>query len=203
MKNKYDAEDSDSTDDDEKTERPVLTDEQLMLCGNSVRGYSLRNKRWLEFFVDNIKDINWKKNAWEDVVLNAEQKELIFSVTQGHRLNHKGPQTKGLNIVIGGPTGIGKTFAVESLAESLRSPLMHLTCADIDLDPSDPDLESPFTDLLEMCGKWNAMLLYDEMQGSLVGNKLENYGNECLCEAFTTCFGERRLIFDCSGHASS
>ncbi|KAI4227619.1 MAG: hypothetical protein L6R36_002253 [Xanthoria steineri] len=180
MKKTYDDEESDSTDYDENTERPVLTDEQLMLCGNSVRGYSLRNKRWLEFFVDNIKDINWKKNAWEDVVLNAEQKELIFSVTQGHRLNHKGPETKGLNIVIGGPTGIGKTFAVESLAESLRAPLLHLTCADIDLDPSDPDLESPFTDLLEMCGKWNAILLHDEMQGSLVGNKLDNYRNECL-----------------------
>ncbi|KAL8728442.1 MAG: hypothetical protein Q9166_005404 [cf. Caloplaca sp. 2 TL-2023] len=158
---------------------PALTEEQLMLCGSVVKGYSLRNKRWLDFFVDNIKDIQWKENARDDVVLDEEQKDLIFSMAEGHRLNHKGLKTKGLNILICGPTGVGKTFIVESVAESLRAPLFYLTSADVDLDPKDPDLESPFSDLLEMCGKWNAILLFDEANGSLDGDRLDkNEGSE-------------------------
>ncbi|KAL8696045.1 MAG: hypothetical protein Q9224_003001 [Gallowayella concinna] len=152
---------------------PALTEEQLMLCGSLVKGYSLRNKRWLDFFVDTVQDIKWKENVRDGVVLEEEQKNLIFSMTQGHRQNHQGLQTKGLNILVCGPTGVGKTFTVESVAENLRAPLFYLTAADVDLDPSNPDLESPFTDLLEMCGKWNAILLYDETSGSLDSDRLD------------------------------
>ncbi|KAL8787731.1 MAG: hypothetical protein Q9213_002051 [Squamulea squamosa] len=151
----------------------ALTDEQRMVCGATVKGYSLRNKRWLDFFVDNIKDIDWKENAKDDVVLEEEQKDLIFSMVEGHRLNHQGVQTKGLNILICGPTGVGKTLTVESVAESLRAPLLYLTSADLDVDPKDPDLESPFTDLLDMCGKWNMILLLDQVNGRLDGDMLD------------------------------
>ncbi|KAL8911978.1 MAG: hypothetical protein Q9171_002954 [Xanthocarpia ochracea] len=151
----------------------ALTDEQLMLCAIYVRGYSLRNKLWLDFFVDDVKDINWKESAWDDVVLEKEQKDLVFSLAEGHRLAHEGLRTKGINILICGPGGVGKTFAVESIAESLRAPLFYLTSADVDLDPRCPDLESPFTDLLEMCGRWNAILLFDEANGRLDGDRLD------------------------------
>lgn len=117
------------------TKVPTLTDDQRMVCGTSVKGYSLRNKRWLDFFVDSIKDIEWKENAEDDVVLEEEQKDLIFSMAEGHRMRHEGLQTKGLNILICGPTGVGKTFTVESVAESLHAPLLYLTSADVDLDP--------------------------------------------------------------------
>ncbi|KAL8690892.1 MAG: hypothetical protein Q9218_003763 [Villophora microphyllina] len=152
----------------------ALTNEELMLCGSAVKGYSLRNKRWLDFFVDSIHDIDWKPNAWDDVVLEEDQKDLIFSMTDGHRSNHQGLQTKGLNILLSGPTGVGKTFAVESLAEHLRAPLFHVTPADVDLDTKNPDLESPFTDMLEMCGKWNAILLVDEEHKALDSDDIDD-----------------------------
>ena len=171
----------------------ALTDEQLMLCAISVWGYSLRNKLWLVFFVDDVKDIDWRESAWDDVVLEEEQKDLIFSLAEGHRLTHEGLQRKGLNILICGPGGVGKTFAVESIAESLRAPLIYLTSADVvlffyflpffslflpqllrlHLDPRCPDLESPFTDLLEMCGRWNAIILMDEVNGRPDGDRLD------------------------------
>ncbi|KAL8992886.1 MAG: hypothetical protein Q9169_006760 [Polycauliona sp. 2 TL-2023] len=157
---------------------PALTDEQLMICGNTVKGYSLRNKRWVDFFVDNIQDVDWMEDAWDNVVLGEEQKDLIFSMVEGHRLKHRGLPTEGLNVLVGGPSGVGKTMAVKSLAESLHAPLVEITPADIDLDPEDPDLESPFTDLLEMCGKWNAIVLHDEGNESLYGNRRDRDGSE-------------------------
>ncbi|KAL8771423.1 MAG: hypothetical protein Q9209_003091 [Squamulea sp. 1 TL-2023] len=167
---------------------PALTDEQRMVCGTSVKGYSLRNKRWLDFFVDNIKDIDWKENAREDVVLEEEQKDLIFSMAEGHRLNHQGLQTKGLNVLICGPTGVGKTLTVESVAESLHAPLLYLTSADVDVDPKDPDLESPFTDLLEMCGRWNMVLLLDVANGRLDGDLLDKEEEYCMDNRFLSRF---------------
>ncbi|KAL8879597.1 MAG: hypothetical protein Q9198_002825, partial [Flavoplaca austrocitrina] len=151
-----------------------------MVCHNAVRGFSLRNKRWVEFFVHNISDIEWKDNAWDNVVLDQEQKDFIFSVTEGHYDQRRNIQTKGLNVLICGPPGVGKTFMVESLAESLRAPLLNLTPADIDLNAQDADLQSPFTDLLEMCGDWNAILLHEEGHGSLCGNGPFKDGSEML-----------------------
>ncbi|KAL8774883.1 MAG: hypothetical protein Q9194_003930 [Teloschistes cf. exilis] len=180
-----DEDDSSSAYLSTKVKKPqswhALTDGERMLCGTSVKGYSLRNKRWLDFFVDSIQDIDWKLNAWDDVVLKEDQKDLIFSMTDGHRSNHQGLQSQGLNILLSGPTGVGKTFAVESLAEHLRAPLFHVTPADVDLDTKNPDLESPFTDMLEMCGKWNAILLCDEENKTFDSDDLDNdEGNDSL-----------------------
>ncbi|KAL8713690.1 MAG: hypothetical protein Q9220_002216 [cf. Caloplaca sp. 1 TL-2023] len=170
VKEESTVEDSDSSDDDIEEKRstmPPLTDEQRMLCSSMVRGYSLRNKRWLHFFIDSIKDIEWNARAWDDVALDHEDKDLLFEITDGHHWNHKGLSTKGLNILLSGPTGVGKTFIVKSLAETLHAPLFQVTKADVDLDLKNPDLESPFTDVLEMCGRWNAILLFDEAQSSI------------------------------------
>lgn len=191
----YYSDESDLSDDEGDTAAartvknsvPMLTHEQLMVCHNSVRGFSFRNKRWAEFFVHNISDIEWEENPWDNVALEQEQQDLIFSMTKGHCLKHYGLQTKGLNVLICGPSGVGKTFIVESLAESLRVPLLNVTPADIDLNAIDPDLQSPFTDLLDMCGKWNAILLHEEGHGSLCGNGPNKDGSELLCELVYVC----------------
>ncbi|KAL9001648.1 MAG: hypothetical protein Q9188_005386 [Gyalolechia gomerana] len=171
-----------SSEDSKATEKkvmPALTDDQLMLCGWSVKGYSLRNKCWLDLFVDKIKDIEWDERAWDNVVLESELKDLVFSLTSGHRRNHKGLQSKGLNILLSGPTGTGKTFTVKSVAEVLHAPLFHVTPADVDLDTKSPDLESPFTGILEMCGRWNAILVFDQQtQGALDDQLDDDQGRE-------------------------
>lgn len=172
----------DSSDEDESSKDgqaknksiPRLTEDQLLLCGSSVKGYSLRNKRWLDFFVDCIKEIEWDDHAWDNVVLEDDLKDLVISMTKGHRQKHRGLQSKGLNILLSGYTGVGKTFTVESVAEALKAPLFQVTPADVDLDAKNPDLESPFTDILEMCGRWNAILLFDQGQSVLDSDTLDD-----------------------------
>ncbi|KAL9011854.1 MAG: hypothetical protein Q9173_003343 [Seirophora scorigena] len=158
-----------------KDPKPTLTENQFLVCGTAVKGYSLRNKRWLDLFVEFLKDIEWDDHVWDNVVLENDLKDLVFSMIHGHRSKHKGLQSKGLNILLSGSTGVGKTFTVESVAEALHAPLFHVTPADVDLNPKNPDLESPFTDILEMCGRWNAILLFDQAQGAaLDGDTLDD-----------------------------
>lgn len=185
----------DSSDDDESSKFPyrgikvkalqALTEDQLLVCVSIVKGYSLRNKRWLDFFVDSIEDIDWDDDAWDNVVLEDDLKDLIISMTKGHLQRHQGLLSNGLNIFLSGCSGVGKTLTVESVAEALHAPFFYVTPADVDLDAKNPDLESPFTDILEMCGKWNAILLFDQAQGTLESNTAdEDQGREYSCEPF-------------------
>lgn len=147
-----------------------------MLCVSTVKGYSLRNKRWLDFFVDSLKEIRWKDNAMSDVVLGTEQRHLVYSVVKNY--TERTAQNKGMNFLISGDSGVGKTMAVESAAECLHAPVFHLTNADIELEPDNPDLENPFTDILEMCANWKAVVLYDSADKALDRNRVDDSENE-------------------------
>jgi hypothetical protein len=63
-----------------------LTKEQLILCTPLIRGYALKTKRWLQFFVDSVCEIRWNNNAFESLVLPEDQKELILSFAESQIL---------------------------------------------------------------------------------------------------------------------
>jgi hypothetical protein len=69
-----------------KMKRIPLTKEQLLICTPLVSGYALKTKRWLEFFVDSVSDIIWNQNAFENLVLPEDQKELILSFAESQIL---------------------------------------------------------------------------------------------------------------------
>lgn len=54
-----------------------LTPEELLLCVPYVRGYAIKTKKWLWFYVDQIAPINFAENAFSSLVLPSEQKSLI------------------------------------------------------------------------------------------------------------------------------
>lgn len=83
-------------------------------------------------------------------------------------------------MLLSGPPGVGKTLTAESgissmpvsrplmyatdkitaVAESMRAPLYMMSAGDLGLDSS--DVETKLSTVLEMCTKWNAILLLDE-----------------------------------------
>jgi hypothetical protein len=54
----------------------TLTDEQHLIATPIVRGYSLSNKQWLEFYLDGAKDIVWNSKAFDSLVLPHAQQDL-------------------------------------------------------------------------------------------------------------------------------
>ncbi|KAL8727171.1 MAG: hypothetical protein Q9166_006208 [cf. Caloplaca sp. 2 TL-2023] len=143
-----------------------LTKDQLLLCSPTLKGYSLKNKKWLTFVISSVGDIKWNDGAFESLVLPSDHKELILALTESQVANKdtfddviqgKG---RGMIMLLSGPPGVGKTLTAESVAENMRAPLYMMSAGDLGLDSS--NVESSLSNVLEMSTKWNAVLLLDE-----------------------------------------
>ncbi|KAL6703446.1 hypothetical protein ACN47E_009620 [Coniothyrium glycines] len=149
-----------------KVERLRLTTEHHLICLPRVRGYSLKKKQWLLFYLDLIEDINFNENAFESLVLPEDQKELILSFAESQAMNSTGfddiisGKGRGHITLLSGPPGVGKTLTAESVAEHMRAPLFMMSAGDLGISPD--QVESKLTNILEMIAKWGAVLLLDE-----------------------------------------
>lgn len=143
-----------------------LTEEQLLLCTPKLRGYSLKDKKWLIFFLHSVTDIVWNNQAFDSLVAPPEQKELILAFAQSQAMNKQNfddfiqGKGRGIIMLLSGPPGVGKTLTAESVAETMKVPLYMMSAGDLGTDPS--GVENSLSNILEMNTKWNAILLLDE-----------------------------------------
>lgn len=172
--------DSEAEDDDESysyagshdsiagkvVKRIPLEDEQLIHCTSLLKGYALKSKRWLSFFVDSVSEIVWNSEAFQNLVLPDDQKELILAFAES-QVKYKDTfddvisgKGKGIIMLLSGGPGIGKTLTAESVAENMKVPLYMMSAGDLGVKSS--EVESSLTTILEMVAKWNAVLLLDE-----------------------------------------
>ena len=175
-------------EDDESTQPAPLTAEQKLICTPLLRGYSLKNKMWLNFFVNCVEDIEWQKDAFDRLVLPKNQKELILGFTESQRKNRdtfddviegKG---RGMIILLCGPPGVGKTLTSEAVAEEMKVPLYLMSAGDLGFDPR--HVETKLQDILEMCSRWNAVLLLDEADVFLEQRSLHELERNKLVSIF-------------------
>lgn len=175
-------------DEEDATKQPPLTTEQKLICTPLLRGYSLKDKLWLNFFVNCVQDITWQSDAFDRLVLPKNQKELILGFTESQRkmkdtfddvIEGKG---KGMIILLCGPPGVGKTLTSESVAEEMRVPLYLMSAGDLGYDPR--KVESNLQNILEMCTRWNAVLLLDEADVFLEQRSLHELERNKLVSIF-------------------
>ncbi|KAH6987874.1 P-loop containing nucleoside triphosphate hydrolase protein [Ilyonectria sp. MPI-CAGE-AT-0026] len=146
--------------------RPPLTEEQLIMTYPIVRGYSLKNKRWMEFFIDDVSEVNFNDQAFNSLVLPEDQKELILAFAQS-QVKYKDAfddiisgKGKGIIMLLSGGPGIGKTLTAESVAEEMKVPLYIMSAGDLGTEAY--EVENNLGRILEMVANWNAVLLLDE-----------------------------------------
>lgn len=147
----------------------TLGDAQRLLATPVLRGYALKDKKWLDFYLDGVKEIVWNENAFGSLVLpHAHQnlKSMILSFAEAQAagldtfddvIQGKG---KGVIMLLSGPPGVGKTLTAESVAEVMKVPLYMLSAGD--LGTSAKRVEDALRDVLEMVPRWGAVLLLDE-----------------------------------------
>ncbi|KAI0153125.1 ATPase [Xylariaceae sp. FL1272] len=143
----------------------ALTSYHHMLARSRTRGYSLSLKQWLDFFVDDVKEIVWNTRAFDSLVLPEDQKELILSFAESQLegtsfddvISGKG---KGVICLLSGPPGVGKTLTAEAVAENLKVPLHMLTSGDLGSEPW--EVERGLKNILDLVARWNAIVLLDE-----------------------------------------
>ncbi|KAL6904124.1 P-loop containing nucleoside triphosphate hydrolase protein [Trichoderma evansii] len=128
-----------------------LTDEQCLLTNPWVPGFDLKAKEWGLFIVEEMKEIAWNDDAFEN--LNKSLSNLDFD----DFLADKG---RGITILMFGPPDVGKTYTAEAVAERSRVPLYYMSVGALGTNPN--EIEKALDRALELCRLWNAMLLLDE-----------------------------------------
>ncbi|KAH7146804.1 hypothetical protein B0J13DRAFT_584284 [Dactylonectria estremocensis] len=89
----------------------------------------------VEFAVADIEKIDWSTDAADCWIAAEEEKTVLLALAEAHLIKEpdygfddfiKG-KGRGLNILLHGPPGVGKTLTAEVLAEYLKCPLYSVT----------------------------------------------------------------------------
>ena len=98
-----------------------LSEAEIMICNAKVAGFALASRRWCFFRVENFRNIEYNKEAFEKLLLPPGQKELIHSLVKVHadkRLSFddiiKG-KGKGISFLLHGRPGTGKTLTAGNM----------------------------------------------------------------------------------------
>lgn len=125
----------------------------------------------------------WNDTAYEHLVYDAQQKDLVLSFVESHgrtptldscsstsgtSITAATPlvddvivgKGQGLIVLLSGPPGTGKTLTAEAVADHTHRPLFHLQAEDLGISAS--TLGENLKKVFEMATDWNAVILLDE-----------------------------------------
>ncbi|KAJ4188855.1 hypothetical protein NW755_006351 [Fusarium falciforme] len=157
-----------------------LTGEDLALLPSRMFVYSLRNRKFINADIQNLKPIEVMSDPFSDLKIEEPHKRLIRSVVQDHfdkklmqrqlRARDIEPleqdfirgKGKGLVILLHGAPGVGKTATAEAVASAHQKPLFPITCGDLGVDPR--QVESTLSEIFRLANLWDCILLLDEAE---------------------------------------
>ncbi|KAH8646532.1 hypothetical protein BGZ61DRAFT_376742 [Ilyonectria robusta] len=168
--------------------RPIETDpakqkftpEDLALLPARLFVYSLRQRRFVNANIANLKPLPVVSDPFNELKITDSDKSLIRSIVRDHfdkkdiqrTLQNKGTEPveqdfirgkgKGLVILLHGAPGVGKTATAEAVAYAHRKPLFPITCGDLGIDPI--KVESTLSEIFRLANLWDCVLLLDEAE---------------------------------------
>lgn len=137
----------------------------------------------MNFYVEDLEPMVWNDTAYEHLVYDAQQKDLVLSFVESHgrtsTVDSAGSTSgtsitaatplvddvivgkgQGLIVLLSGPPGTGKTLTAEAVADHTHRPLFHLQAEDLGISAS--TLGANLKKVFEMATDWNAVILLDE-----------------------------------------
>ncbi|KAI0976983.1 P-loop containing nucleoside triphosphate hydrolase protein [Xylaria arbuscula] len=165
-----------------------LSDEDAIVTNATVRGYSFKAKRFLEFLVDNISPIQWNAQCFDDLVLASSTKKTIQALVSMHTKERQtvddivDGKGQGLVFVLHGPPGVGKTLTAECVAEYVQRPLYLVSSGDLGV--SSTSLDESLTRIMDMAATWGAVLLIDEADIFLERRSLHDLHRNAMVSVF-------------------
>ncbi|KAL5114861.1 hypothetical protein ACEQ8H_007238 [Pleosporales sp. CAS-2024a] len=176
-------------DDDGENKCHIFTEEELLIASPVVLGFAFSEKYWLEFSLSGIEDIKWNDEAFGSLVLPDRIKQNLKGLVSSHRfhaaktiddvIQGKG---KGLNVVLHGPPGVGKTLTGESIAEYLKCPLYAVSAGE--LGTNSRSLEQDLNRIMDITHSWGAILLLDEADVFLEARQPHDIHRNSLVSVF-------------------
>ncbi|KAK2043683.1 ATPase [Colletotrichum somersetense] len=151
-------------------EEMLAREDDLVFMSPLIEGFALKNKVWLAFYVEDIQPIVWNDTAYDHLVYDEQQKDLVLSFVENHGRAAGGGRGavedvivgkgQGLIILLSGPPGTGKTLTAEAVADRTHRPLFYLQAEDLGINPS--TLGEKVKRVFEMATEWDAVVLLDE-----------------------------------------
>ncbi|KAF2846580.1 hypothetical protein T440DRAFT_405332 [Plenodomus tracheiphilus IPT5] len=177
------------TEDTPETKRQVFTEEELLIASPVVLGFAFSEKLWLEFSLSGINEIKWNSEAFSSLVLPPRIKQNLKGLVSSHRFNAARTiddviqgKGKGLNVVLHGPPGVGKTLTGESIAEYLKCPLYAVSAGE--LGTNSRTLETDLNRIMDITHSWGAILLLDEADVFLEARQPQDVMRNSLVSVF-------------------
>ncbi|KAJ5654994.1 ATPaseAAA-typecore [Penicillium lividum] len=153
------------------TELRHMSEDELLICSPTVRGFSFQEKCFMEFAVSDLRDMQWFPGSFDCLKIPEGSKKLLLSLAKT-RLGRTpmvpfddfvAGKGRGLNILLHGPPGVGKTSTVEAAAEFFNLPLYSISAGELDVDHGDPNaLDKQLKRIFKIAKHFDAILLLDE-----------------------------------------
>jgi hypothetical protein len=150
----------------ERPEREQVLDtvpaQELFRAWPFLESFSFSQKRWGEALIDGFAPIQWRDDAFEHLVLDADVKRVLRIVVPSKRESCDLIEGKsgGTIVLLRGGPGTGKTLTAESLAELLHQPLYYVRFSD--LGATAQSLQKGLDTVFRLALAWRAVLLLDE-----------------------------------------
>ena len=91
-----------------------LLEDQALLAPPKIGGMALDEDSWYNFWIDELKSIDWNGALWDNMDLDQFRKETIRTLVDFHDSSKYDSSAKGLGLTLflRGPPGTGKTSTV-------------------------------------------------------------------------------------------
>jgi hypothetical protein len=116
----------------------VVTKADLLIASPTMPGFSFTEKRWLQFLLSGIEEVEWSSDALESLVVPDHTKQTLRDLIGSYLFEKSHNKDafhqilgKGLNVALHSPSGVGKTLTCEVVAEELRRPLYVVSVGEI------------------------------------------------------------------------
>jgi SpoVK/Ycf46/Vps4 family AAA+-type ATPase len=113
--------------------------------------------------VEGLFKIEYAEATFDRLVLPPARKRMIKAlVRHSNDTFHDIVSGKGEGSVflLFGPPGCGKTLTAEAISEMLHRPLYSVSIGQLGTTPA--ELESKLGEILDLCSRWDALILLDE-----------------------------------------
>ncbi|KAK7548787.1 putative AAA family ATPase [Phyllosticta citricarpa] len=178
-----------ATDDDDRTKNQVFSEEELLIASPVVLGFSFADKRWLEFSIAGIREIEWNEGAFDSLVLPPNDKSIVKALVSSHKFHAAETiddvvqgKGKGLVFVLHGSPGVGKTLTAEGIADFLKCPLYAVSAGELGTDSW--RLEQELQKIMDIAHSWGAILLLDEADVFLEKRQVHDIHRNALVSIF-------------------
>ena len=128
-----------------------------------VAVYHLNRHIRYRVHVQHLDEYNFDLNLSEQLILPQVTKHLIDTLVSQGRVSFEdivAGKGGGACVLLGGPSGTGKTLTAEVIAEATKRPLLSIQAAQLGISPE--DIEKKLAQVLFRASRWNAVVLLDE-----------------------------------------